>query len=217
MKVPNYYEKNFFVSTGRCGTKKIYELLSNRSSNISAVHQLPESRLGNVLGNIMFFFYESEKIKTLFYNKILKYCPSHKQTFICSDPLTAMLLPNSAIKDPDVMVVLIVREKETFATSLFKLSRKRAKSFIAHNFIPFWQPSLWPFENLLSKNILKKYRHIWKIKNCFFRKKYSKNKNFIEVSMEEVFNSDFLEKRVNNFCKENIKISKQELTKKSNQ
>ena len=46
--------KLIFVSTGRCGTKRIYELLSQYlMKNVSVVHQMNFSRLANVLGTIM--------------------------------------------------------------------------------------------------------------------------------------------------------------------
>jgi len=201
-----------FVSTGRCGTKRITEILSEKlGDKIIIKHQMPISRIANIIGNVMFIFGGNEKIKTCLFRKVIK----GNSPMVIVDPLISMILPHNYILSEDVFIVNIHREDAAFATSMFKLSRSKVKSFIAHNFFPFWQPYLIPFENLFSSKIKKKYEKINEIKNDFFRKTYNSNNNFITVDMAEVFGSDFLSDLIFKCFDIKIVISKEDLQKKT--
>ena len=187
-------KKLLFVSIGRCGTKRIAQILSKYlPESFSVVHQMPFSRLANLIGNILYYFGSSEIVKHALYNFITS-SYSQNKFFICSDPLTSMIIPREQIVSEDVCIVHIIRDSSDFAESFFRLSRKRLTSLIAHNFVPFWQLNVWPFENLLSKNIKKKYMKIAKLKNSYFNKIYSSNPNYIKIDMIQIFNSDFLKR-----------------------
>lgn len=210
-------KKLIFVSTGRCGTKRIGEILSEKlPDQFSVKHVMPFSRVANIIGNIMFALGQSETVKRLLYNFIIKKFAENKE-FICTDPLTAMIIPVEYINSKDVSITHIVRSPESFATSMLHFSRMRKKSFFAHNFIPFWQPGLLPFENFLNRNVKKKYQKISKQKNAYFEKQYSSNPNYVKITMEELFNSHFLHKIVKDFFKKEINITRDDLKKKSNE
>ncbi|MEH0022030.1 MAG: hypothetical protein V6Z89_20425 [Desulfobacter sp.] len=208
-------KKIFFVSTGRCGTRRIYEILKEKCPGTVVRHQMPCSRLANIVGNLMYIFGQSDRIKKIFCNIILARHP-HKKHFISCDPLTAMMIPYQEILNPNTMVIHVYRPKNTFADSFFRRSRTRVKSLIAHNFIPFWQIGVWPLENILNKNIKNKYIRVHELKYDFFQKQYSKNPNFKQITMEEVFKSDFLEKTINLFLNQNLSISNKDLAIISN-
>ena len=208
-------KKIIFVSTGRCGTKRIFEIIKDKSSNFECIHQISLSRPANVIGNVMFVLGSWELAKQKIYNSIIKKY-STKKNFVCSDPLTAMVIPKKMIMDSNTMIVHILRPKREFATSFFKISRRRLKSFIAHNFIPFWQIGILPLENLLNKKIYSKYVKLCDIKNQYFVEQYSINPNFKTVTMEDIFKGSFIEDTVNSFFNDDIQISKNELLKKSN-
>jgi hypothetical protein len=204
-----------FVSTGRCGTKRLSEILKGKNIHAEVLHQVPYSRLANVAGNILYYTKDSQLIKKkLFYSLFYKY--SSKKIFICSDPLTSMIIPDEIIKNPGTMIVHVVRNEKEFADSFFKISRKRPKSFLAHNFIPFWQLGVLPLENILNKKIKYKYIQVCQIKNSFFSKKYSSNPNYIKIDMPNLFQKKNLADLINNFLDTNLNFSENEISKKSN-
>ena len=184
----------YFVSTGRCGTKRIAEILENHlpSKEFSVQHQMDVSRISNVLGNLMFYLGSWEWLKMLLFKHILNKYAKEKH-FICTDPLTSMIIPRQYIINQNVYIIHIIRNKNDFAESFFRFSRKRFLSFFAHNFIPLWQIGIWPLENLLNKKIISKYKKVWKNKNNWMEKTYKKNENYQKISMEELFGSKIIE------------------------
>ena len=209
-------KKMIFVSTGRCGTTRITQIFKKYlPDEFSIQHQMPFSRLANIIGNILFYIGQSEEIKYRLYEFITsKY--SRRKFFICTDPLTSIVIPKEFINSEDVCIIHIIREPKEFAESFFKFSRGKLKSFIAHNFIPFWQIGVWPLENLLNINIKKKYKKVAELKNEYFVKKYSSNPNFIKIEMDEVFNSNFLKDIIYNYFNQDILISEEDLKIKAN-
>jgi hypothetical protein len=209
-------KKLIFISTGRCGTKRIAQILNKYlPEEFTVVHQMPFSRLANLVGNMFFYLGTSEKIKHLLYNFITSKYRRGKH-FICSDPLTAMIIPKAYVDLEDVCIVHIVRNAEAFADSFFNLSRQRFNSFIAHNLIPFWQIGIWPLENWLNPEIKKKYRKIAELKNNYFTEAYSSNPNFKKVEMETIFSSNFLNNLIHDFFHYAVDIPAQALKIKAN-
>jgi hypothetical protein len=209
-------KKLIFISTGRCGTKRIAQILGKYlPEEFAVVHQMPFSRLANVIGNLLFYLGPSDRIKRLLYNFIVSsYC--RKKHFICSDPLTAMLIPEDYITSVDVCVVHIERNPKDFANSFFKLSRKRMSSFIAHNLIPFWQIGIWPLENIFNPRIKRKYLKIAKLKNNYFAETFSSNPNFKKIEMDHVFSTNFLNKIILEHFHHEAAIPDHELKIKAN-
>jgi len=209
-------KKLLFVSTGRCGTKRIAQILNNYlPEEFTVVHQMPFSRLANLVGNMFFYLGSTEKFKHLLYNFITSKYRQGKH-FICTDPLTSMIIPKDYIDSGDVCIVHIARNPESFADSFHRLSRQRINSFIAHNFIPFWQIGIWPFENCLNPEIKKKYRKIAELKSNYFAQAYSSNPNFKKVEMENIFSSNFLNILIHDFFHYAVNIPVQELKIKTN-
>lgn len=209
-------KKLIFVSAGRCGTTRITQILKKYlPGEYSIQHQMPFSRLANIIGNIFFYFGQSEKLKKYIY-KFITSRYSQGKHFICTDPLTSMIIPREYTDSEDVYIVHIFREPKEFAESFFTFSRKKLKSFIAHNFIPFWQIGIWPIENLMNRNIQKKYRKIAELKKIYFDDNYSSNPNYVKVDMDEMFNSDFLKDNIYNFFDYYVPITKEDLKIKAN-
>ena len=208
----------FFVSTGRCGTKRIAEILKEHlpEEEFDIQHQMDISRLANIAGNIMYHFGSWEWLKKNIYNHIIKKY-ANKENFICSDPLVAMIIPEYAAKDPDTHIVHITREQKAFAESFYRFTRKRFLSFFAHNFIPFWQIGIWPLENILNPNIEKKYQSVWKKKNDWLKAKYKTNPNYLEISLDEIFLKDKLNSIIQDAFNNQINIPETELRVKTNQ
>lgn len=208
-------KKIIFVSTGRCGTKRLYEILKTKELDAVVKHQMPILRIANIIGNIMFSLKESDKIKSKLYDCIISK-NKYKKYFFCTDPLTSMIIPEKIIHDPDTMIVHLLRPEDEVAASFYKISRKRLKSFIAHNIIPYWQIRLLPFENIINRKIIDKYKEVCVMKNIFFCERYSLNPNYKKLFMQEVFSTDILTKILKKFLNEDVLFSSNEMSIKSN-
>ena len=211
-------KKLIFISTGRCGTTRISEILKDKLPNhkYAVVHQMKFSRLANVLGNIMYYWNDSNRMKKYLYTWIIsKYQKGN--LFISTDPLTSMIIPKEFIESSEVCLVHIVRDPDSFAKSMYSFSRCRLKSLIAHNIMPLWQPGIWPFENIVNKNILNKYREVANIKNEYFFAHYSRSMNYHQVKMSDLFLTNLLQEIVNKWFDESISITASDLNTKSNE
>lgn len=208
----------YIVSTGRCGTKRMKEILETvlPADRFAVEHQMPPSRKANVLGNLMYYFGGGENLRERIIGGILDTFAGGRD-FVCTDPLISMVLPDRLVQDPDVMILHVVREKTSFARSFFQLSRSRARSFIAHNFIPFWQLSVWPLENLFRRHILKKYERVWELKNTWLQERYTQNPNYQRVDMRELFSEHFMEGIIHSHFGLDVVIPPDLLAVRSNQ
>ena len=208
-----------FVSTGRCGTTRISEIFKEYlpEDDFTVTHQMPWSRLANVIGNILYIFnIKGDWIKRFFYYRIInKYLT--KANFITTDPLTAMMIPEELIKSDNVAIIHLEREPEDFAKSFFDFTRKKRLSFIAHNFIPFWQIGIFPLENKFNKNILNKYMEVSILKNFWFYKRYCKNIHYRRMLYSDLFKESVVDIILQKFFLVKISIGKDSLIVKQNQ
>ena len=207
-----------FVSCGRCGTVRLAQLLREKlpTAKYTVVHQMKYSRVANVLGNIAYYVEGVDWLKEKLYRSIISRYGKDKH-FVSTDPLTAMIIPESMLNHRDTFIVHVQRDHDEFACSMVRLSRKRLKSWIAHNLIPFWQPGIFPLENQLRSNIYSKYRQVSVVKNHYFSDCYGELDNYCHVDMQDLFSAGRLEVLLKETIGESISISKEELSKKSNE
>lgn len=207
-----------FVSTGRSGTTRLAEILKLYlpETDFTVVHQVKQSRVCNILGTMMFHFGSNEWLKKKLWNWVVAN-NAQAANFITTDPLVSLIIPKSEVSSKEVYIVNIKRSDEGFAKSMFQFTRGRRKSFIAHNFFPFWQPYLWPLENYLSANILEKYKKVSRVKESFFIKNYKGNAFYRSIKMEDLFTGDTLNKIVSEAFGYEARITQEALDKKSNQ
>jgi hypothetical protein len=163
----------------------------------------------------MYYLGQSEAIKYFLYSKIISKYNKNKH-FISTDPLTAMIIPKKILDLPNSYIIHIQRNHEEFAESIYNFSKKRAKSFIAHNFIPFWQLGIFPLENMLNPNIQIQYQRTSEIKNNFFLKQYSSHKNYYRIDMIDLFSSNNFEELIFKTLREPIHIPHEKLSIKAN-
>lgn len=211
-------KRMFFVSTGRCGTMRAAQILDQYlpKDEYLAIHQPPLARIANIIGTIMLTYGFSERIKEFMYKLILRKYTENKH-FICTDPLVSLIIPKSVIASDDTAIIHITRDPKSFAGSFRRRGRQFWKSFIAHYLLPYWQVGIYPLENFFNKNIEKKYEKVQLTKNKYFRENYSDNPHFVEATMEELFDTDFLERQVNEFFGTNIQIDESDLKSLANQ
>jgi hypothetical protein len=217
-------EENFkvilFVSTGRCGTTRLKEILSSELSDKGFVvnHQMKGSRIANIIGNILYYTGGGTRIKEFLFKKLINK-NSGPSGFISTDPLTSMIIPESILSSPETHIIHIYREPISFGESFYRFTRKRLFSFVAHNFIPLWQINIWPLENTLRKKgeMVIKYAQIAKIKRLWFEQQYSASSNFRTCSMKKLFSNNFLETYFRDELNLDIVIDKQELITKANE
>lgn len=210
-------KKIIFVSTGRCGTKRIYQILKDSvPENICVVHQMRYSRFANILGSIMVS--SNGRINlSFFYNFLIKKYIDANIAFISTDPLSSIILSDDIIISPKTCIIHLERDDDSFAESMTYISKNRFPSFIAHNFVPFWQPGLYPLENLFNKNCLAKYAKINAIKNKYFAERYSVNQFYKRLNYKEIFTTNILENIVNKFLNLEVTIPDSALNTKSNE
>lgn len=206
-----------FVSCGRCGTLRLSQILKKKlpTQKYAVVHQMRFSRLANVIGNFIYNTKGFEHLKEKLYLSIISRYRRGRH-FINTDPLTAMIIPQRILKQPDTFIVHIQRDHDAFARSMLALTRKRLMSRIAHNLIPYWQPGLLPLENLLRGHVYRKYRQVSVVKNRFFSERYHILNNYFPVDMRELFSPNLLEVLVKETIGESIMISRKELSIKAN-
>lgn len=209
--------KMVFVSTGRCGTRRLYEIFHEflPASCFEVHHQMPGSRLANVVGNLLFHMGGGAFVREWAYRMVIG-SPREDRSLIITDPLTAMVLPESWIRSDSVAVIHIVREDEGFAGSMFRLSRSRRNSFLAHNFIPFWQPFLFPLQNMLDSRIQQVYRRINRKKNRFLYLRCRKNSHYRQIPMTHMFRPRTLENLILDFFGFPLSIPETALSVRSN-
>lgn len=206
-----------FVSTGRCGTRRLFEILRDYlpPSRFEVRHQLPGSRAANVVGNLLFHFFDSPLVREMMYRWVVGE-GRRNRSLIISDPLTAMMLPDSWIRSDDVAVIHVTRDDEGFAQSMFGLSRTRRNSFFAHNLIPFWQPFLFPFQNALDPGVQRIYQRINRKKNRFFHLRCRKNPHYRKIDMKSLFSGGILERTILDFFGVSIAFPETVLSTRSN-
>jgi len=211
-------KKLIFLSTGRCGTIRITQILREKLSpeTFTVVHQMRFSRLANVVGNAMYYFGESPLIKRLLYSLITSRY-EHGKNFISTDPLTAMIVPDQYKSSAKVLFIHITRNDISFARSMVRFTKSRFKSFIAHAFIPLWQPGVWPLETFFNKNIIDKYTLVSSRKNMFFYERFGHYSNYLQLDMKTLFTTDALARIINRWFGVNITITKEDLKIKANE
>ena len=207
-----------FLSTGRCGTTRIAQILREKlpRDTFAVVHQMRFSRIANVVGNVMYYFGQSNRIKRVLYSRITSGYERSRH-FVSTDPLTAMIVPDEYKSSASVLFVHIVRDDTAFARSMLRFSRSRFKSFIAHTIIPLWQPGIWPFENLLKREMIDKYIAVSVRKNAFFHKNFANHPNYLEVDMDTLFTTDALARISNRWFGTNFTITREDLKKRANE
>ena len=114
-----------------------------------------------------------------------------KEYYINCDPLLSFGLSCVDFVGFDVSFVHLERKADDFVKSMINWQFTKMKSCIAHNFMPFWQPDIWPFEHifhLFNKAYLKnKYRKVWETKNRAFEREFQKRYPYLKIKFEELF------------------------------
>ncbi|MCF8396284.1 MAG: hypothetical protein K9H06_20510 [Melioribacteraceae bacterium] len=195
---------------------RLAEILRNYLSEdcYYITHQMKMSRVSNIIGNIMYYCGQWEWMKNKLHQTIIK--NSKGKVFISTDPLISMIIPRKCIIDNDTHIIHIVRNKEEFAESFFRISRNRFMSFIAHNLVPFWQLGIWPLENVFNRNINLKYKRLWENKNKWFRKMYQENSHYENILMKDLFKKDEFNSLLRRHLDVDVFVSAGDLKVKSN-
>lgn len=209
--------KLIFVSTGRCGTRRLSEIFQAYlpKTQYSVVHQMKYSRLANVVGNVLYYTGESIFVRERLYHFLIDRYDT-TENFISTDPLSSMIIPEALVRSAEVSIIQIIRDRDEFAHSFFRWSRNNPKSFLAHNLIPCWQPGVYPLENAFSRSIIDKYKRLSDLKNQYFEERYSDNPHYRKFAMDELFTTSALNDLVQQFFHRDISVSEADLFIRSN-
>ncbi len=111
--------------------------------------------------------------------------------YINTDPLISCGLTPRITEQYGIYLIHVVRHPLAFAQSFVNLQFSRFKSFMAHNFVPFWQPTVRPFEHVVHfynrDYLIDKYMGVWLLKNKFFNKTYGEDVKYIPICFERLF------------------------------
>jgi hypothetical protein len=182
----------FMLSTGRTGTKKLGEVFSRLpGKRVIAEHQIDVSRKINILSNLHL---RGVPVRSLLFDTVHAFiqAPRECDLYINTDPLISLGLTRRIAEQYNMYLIHVVRHPLLFAQSFVNLQFSRFKSFMAHNFVPFWQPTVRPFEHLIHfynpYYLLDKYIGVWLLKNKFFHQIYGENEKYIPICFEKLFN-----------------------------
>jgi hypothetical protein len=181
----------FMLSTGRTGTKKLGEVFSRLpGKRVIAEHQVAVSRKIDILANL---YWWGAPVSAMLHGTIHNFIKKERKCdlYVNTDPLISGGLNERIAAQYDLYLIHLVRHPLRFAQSFINLQFSRFKSFMAHNFIPFWQPTVRPFEHVVHHYrrdyMIDKYIGVWMLKNKFYHKTYSKNERYIPVCFERLF------------------------------
>jgi len=93
------------VSTGRCGTKRLYEIFLENLNNdeFKVNHQVKCARIANILGNIILILPFLNFLKNWLYNNFFTKLSKGKN-YVTTDPLVSLIIPKSKIHSKDGIV-----------------------------------------------------------------------------------------------------------------
>lgn len=181
----------FLLSTGRTGTKKLAEYVQKHChSRVAVDHQVGISPVVNMLANMRYAGIPVDPLISAAIRRMIA-ARASCDCYINCDPLLSFCLPWVDLADFDVRFVHIVRTDEDFARSMINWQFSRPKSFIAHNLLPFWQPGLWPLQNLLrgfdKAYLMRTYKAIWRTKNDFFETTFRDRSPYLRVGFSDLY------------------------------
>jgi len=181
----------FFLTTGRTGTKKLAAYFGEFSPPQVAVdHQTRDARIINILANM---HYHGFPVNKSINSKIHTILMNHQDNeyYINCDPLLSFALSCVDFTGFDVRFIHIERKVDDFARSMINWQFTKMKSYVAHNFVPFWQPDIWPFEHMVhlynKVRLRNKYREVWGIKNRCFEIEFREKHPYLKIKFEELF------------------------------
>ena len=184
------------ISTGRTGTKFFADLIKKNTRGACAHHASSYTPLINVLSNAYLagLFPRKALITTW---KILK----RREVIGCSEDIYLdsnnhlYALPGIAPElYPNLKIIHLVRDPRTYVASHINWIRHRPKSFIAHHYIPFWQPNGFltrkvPLTRWIRISTFEKFCWIWAYKNSIMRSFDSTSPDYYFARFEDIFSS----------------------------
>ncbi len=133
----------FIVSTGRAGTKALTGFLNRRFPEVHCEHQPPGSRPIHILSNrAAQGRYPMQKLqKRVLADKLDAIKASPGQVYVETNSMSWLAARTLAEELDNTTIIQVVRDPRTFVPSMLDWKRTRWKSWVGHNFIPYWQPT----------------------------------------------------------------------------
>lgn len=183
------------LSTGRTGTKFLAHLLGNCLPDVEAHHTTAYSRLFNILGNLYLAGLIPESIIISLW-KILKQHEielSSASIFLDSNPHLVGLVELIERLYPQPKILHIVRDPRTYVRSHLNWAKHRPQSFIADNWVPFWQPNPVLTDGMsvhkwLTLSKFERYCWVWCFKNQLLRDIGNSGVPYLCIRFEDMLN-----------------------------
>ena len=182
------------LSTGRVGSKFLIRLFSESFSNLEAHHGGPYSRFFNVLGNMCLANLLPNRMVGKVYSqmigRVVRRCPA--EFYLDANAYVVGLLPYLDKAYPNLKIVHLVRDPRDVVRSYINWIHTRPASWLAHHFIPFWQPkpsltALGSWTKLLSEELFDRLAWVWALKNSKFMELSEFEVPYHMVRFEDLF------------------------------
>ena len=184
-------EKTYILSTGRCGTSYLYKFFNKNFPELKLTHQLPGSRLINIIGNLPLpLKTRANIIKFLFHLFNKNYLLNSTL-----DPLRSLSIFTIIKNDHrrKAKIIHLVRDPRDFVTSFMNWKSQSLSKSILHYLIPFWQPfpkgEGFNYFRWIFMSKFKKFCWVWYYKNTLFKQLQS-NQDYKLVKMEDIIKND---------------------------
>jgi hypothetical protein len=183
----------YFLSTGRVGTKFLYNLFKEKYPEIKLGHQSHWSRFFNIIGNFPLKKHHFSLISFLFSFLRKQKIPSSTIDPLLTMSLYVYLHNNQAMENTDI--VHLIRDPRDFVSSFINWKNQSYKRYILHHMIPFWQPNPFFHDNysLMQWLRMSKFEHfcwIWNYKNNLLMNIFGNNSSYHRFRMEDLTDKD---------------------------
>jgi hypothetical protein len=180
----------YILSTGRCGTTFLSEMIALNDPGLGKLHQLPDSKWLNVRANIAL---ANKRIRKTFVSSLSrKY--DHVLPSSTTDPLRSLAytfyLRHLADKHPklkeNIFIIHLVRDPRNFVSSFMNWKNRKLSGKIAHHLTPFWMPE----PPMIKKCSMSKFEHfcwIWERKNRLFYEEFAWFQGYHRFKMEDLY------------------------------
>jgi hypothetical protein len=182
--------KHFYIlSTGRCGTTFLSELITANDPSVKNIHQMADSKWINMRANLAL---ANKTISGRFLASISRKFNDLRPPS-SADPLRSvayalylkkLLEENPGLHD-EVIIIHLVRDPRDFISSFMNWKNRKLSGKIAHHLTPFWMPE----PGIIKKLSMSKFEHfcwIWERKNRLFFKDLSQYPGYHLFKMEDL-------------------------------
>lgn len=174
----------YILSTGRTGTSSIAGILGRLFPEHRVSHERAGTRILNILANMNSVGYAPRGLFQFFWNRAFK----DEEPFVEVNNFLWRASSLAGRPEQNDLIIHVVRDPRDYIESHMNISQQRLKSYLANQWVPFWQPRLQLGQR--SNTVLdevSKFAAIWALKNSYLDR-YESTK-YCLVRFEDLFSN----------------------------